>query len=111
MIGPTRRSLLRRMLLAVAVIALPFAGRADAQETRGTIVGIVRDASGGVLPGMSVVTTNEDTNIANETTTNDRGSFEFPYLLPGTYMVVVQAPGFKKFTQTGLLLSVDNRSR
>ena len=75
----------------------------------GTIFGTVKDPSGGVLTGMSVIATNEDTNVSNETVTNERGGFEIPYLLPGTYRIVVQADGFKKFTSTGLLLTVNNR--
>src|SRR5437867_1890488 len=93
----------------VALLALVSAAGAAAQETRGTIVGTVRDASGGVLPGITVVVTSEGMNLSNETVTNARGSFEFPYLLPGTYTVVVQADGFRKFTQTGLQLTVNNR--
>ena len=93
----------------VAVLALVSAAGAAAQETRGTIVGTVRDVSGGVLPGITVVVTSEGMNLSNETVTNARGSFEFPYLLPGTYTVVVQADGFRKFTQTGLQLTVNNR--
>ncbi len=104
---------LRRQMsyfMAASAIVLFFAAdSARAQETRGAILGTVRDASGGVLPGMSVVVTNEETNVSYETVTNDRGAFEIPYLLPGTYRIVVQASGFKKFTQTGLLLTVNNR--
>lgn len=81
----------------------------QAQETRGTILGTVRDGSGGVLAGMSVVVTNEETNVSSEVVTNERGAFEIPYLLPGTYRIVVQADGFKRFTQTGLVLTVNNR--
>jgi carboxypeptidase family protein/TonB-dependent receptor-like protein len=101
---------LRRLLFTLTFLAaalLPAV--ASSQETRGTIFGTVRDTSGGVLAGMMVVVTNEETNVANEARTNERGSFEIPYLLPGTYTVVVQADGFKKFAQTGLLLSVNNR--
>ena len=80
-----------------------------AQETRGTILGTVRDTSGGVLAGMTVLVTNEETNVTSEAVTNERGAYEIPYLLPGTYRLVVQADGFKKFTQTGLVLTVNNR--
>jgi hypothetical protein len=105
---------LRRLLpcsMAVSALCLILASdTASAQETRGTILGTVRDTSGGVLAGMSVVVTNEETNVSNETVTNERGAYEIPYLLPGTYRVVVQADGFRKFTQTGLFLTVNNRA-
>jgi hypothetical protein len=95
--------------LTAVVLALVPLQVASAQETRGTIFGTVKDTSGGVLAGMSVVVTNEETNVSNETVTNAGGAFEIPYVLPGTYRVVVQADGFKKFTSTGLLLTVNNR--
>src|SRR5712692_4963975 len=110
MTQPFRRTLLKVMLPAVAVSGSLLATTVSAQETRGTIFGTVCDTSGGVLPGMSVVVTNQETNVSNEATTNQRGSFELPYLLPGTYAVVVQAAGFRKFTQTGFLLSVGSRA-
>jgi hypothetical protein len=91
------------------VVGLGLDAGARAQETRGTILGTVRDTTGGVLAGMNVVVTNEDTNVSNEAVTNARGAYEIPYLLPGSYRVVVQADGFKKFTQTGLVLTVNSR--
>jgi Carboxypeptidase regulatory-like domain len=104
----SRRLLLVSVLFTLAGALVPLSA-ALAQETRGTIFGTVKDPSGGVLAGMSVIVTNEETNVSNETVTNDRGGFEIPYLLPGTYRVVVQAAGFKKFTSTGLQLTVNNR--
>jgi len=102
------RHLYPRALLVLALTLAPLSP-VLAQETRGTIFGTVKDPSGGILAGMSVIVTNEETNVSNETVTNDRGGFEIPYLLPGSYRVVVQADGFKKFTSTGLLLTVNNR--
>ena len=108
MFVPARLSQPARVFLT-AVLSLAPLGSASAQETRGTIFGTVKDTSGGVLAGMSVVVVNEDTNVSNETVTNDRGGFEILYLLPGSYRVTVQADGFKKFTSTGLQLTVNNR--
>ena len=79
MFVPARLSQPARVLLT-AVLSLASFGSASAQETRGTIFGTVKDTSGGVLAGMSVVVVNEDTNVSNETVTNERGGFEIPYL-------------------------------
>jgi Carboxypeptidase regulatory-like domain/TonB dependent receptor len=108
MILRSRRLQFGRALFVILAITLASPS-ATAQETRGTIFGTVKDPSGGVLAGMSVIVTNEETNVSNETVTNERGGFEVPYLLPGTYRVVVQADGFKKYTSTGLQLTVNNR--
>ena len=59
---------------------------AVAQETRGSIEGVVKDASGAVLPGVTV----EARSAAGATavaTTNERGMYRFPALPVGTYTV------------------------
>jgi hypothetical protein len=45
--------------LAVLAFSVLSVRNATAQETRGTIFGTVKDPSGGVLAGMSVIATNE----------------------------------------------------
>jgi hypothetical protein len=71
---------------------MPVSGAA-AQETRGSILGTVKDQSGGVLAGMVVVVTNEETNVAAEVVTNERGYFEVPYLVPVTYRLSIRLKG------------------
>jgi len=78
---------------------------ANAQETRGTILGTVRDAEG-VVPGATVTITSLDTRGAQQLLTNATGYFEAPLLQPGTYQVTVAMTGFKTLTQTGLVLAV-----
>ncbi|HXG56490.1 MAG TPA: TonB-dependent receptor [Vicinamibacterales bacterium] len=99
-----------RIAAGLSILLLAIATAAAAQETRGTIFGSVRDASGGVLQGVPIVVTNDDTNIRNEGVTNASGAFEIPYLLPGTYTVSAELGGFKKFTQTSLVLAVNTRA-
>ena len=98
-------------IAAVMAIAAFGAGGnpAIAQETRGSILGTVKDTSGGVLAGMLVTVTNEETNVSREVVTNDQGFFEVPYLVPGSYRISVHTDGFKRFTRTGLVLAVNNR--
>ena len=76
-------------LMALVCIASPLA----AQETRGSIEGIIKDASGGVLPGVAV----EVKSAAGTSTavTDASGVFRFPSLAPGTYEVVATLQGFK----------------
>ncbi|MBA3297208.1 MAG: carboxypeptidase regulatory-like domain-containing protein, partial [Acidobacteria bacterium] len=93
-----------------SILLFTFSSAAAAQETRATIFGNVRDASGGMLQGVPVVVTNDETNIRNEAVTNASGAFEIPYLLPGIYTVSAELDGFKKFTQTSLVLAVNTRA-
>lgn len=109
-------STIRRMLTragrlpAGAAILLVTMTSARAQETRATIFGTVHDASGSVLPAVPVVVTNAETNVATHAVSNASGAFEIPYLLPGMYTVSAELDGFRKFTQTGLVLAVNSRT-
>jgi hypothetical protein len=82
-------------------ISLPL----HAQETRGNILGTVKDTEG-VVPGATVTITNLDTRATQQLVTNGSGYFEAPLLQPGTYEVTVAMAGFKTLTQTGLVLAV-----
>jgi hypothetical protein len=76
-------------LLLIAALAAP----AFAQEQRGSIEGIVRDASGAVLPGATVEAQSNVGPVAS-TTTDAVGSFRFPSLAPGNYKVTANLQGF-----------------
>ena len=65
-----------------------------AQSGSGTISGIVRDSSHGVIPQVLVLVVNEDTGIALESLTNDDGVYRAAALVPGRYRVEVNLAGF-----------------
>lgn len=79
-----------RFIVAGVVLGL---GVASAQEQTASIVGVVRDASGGVLPGASVRVAYED-GLAVNAWTDDSGRYRFPALPPGTLGVTAEFPGF-----------------
>src|SRR5262245_13043768 len=68
-----------------------------AQTGRGTIQGVVRDASKAVVPGAQVVLTNTGTNVSQTGQTNDVGLYYFGALQPGPYTLNVEVTGFKKW--------------
>ena len=63
-----------------------------------SLVGTVTDASGAVLAGAQVVAVNRDTKVEYPGKTNAEGYYAIPFVIPGTYDVTVEAPGFKKVT-------------
>ena len=83
----------------------------SAQDTRGVISGTVTDPQGGVLPGASVVVANTGTGTATRLTTNARGYYEAPLLLPGEYSVTVESAGFKQSIRSGLTLALREQLR
>jgi len=101
------------MLRAVSFCVLLGLGPAlsPAQETRGSIVGIVTDAQAAVVPGAAVTVTNVGTNLSVRLTTNASGYYEALLLLPGSYAISVEAPGFKKLLRTGLTLGLGEQLR
>lgn len=88
--------------LATAFTLLGFAALASAQMTRGSLGGTVRDDTGGVLPGVSVTITNEETGIARTVVTNAEGFYRAPALEPGKYTVSVQLSGFRRLERTAV---------
>lgn len=69
-----------------------------AQTERGSIVGIVRDATGGVLPGATVTVTNTQTGAEQSFVTNSQGLYDAPFLVPGSYRVSAALNGFATAT-------------
>ena len=91
-------------LLLVGLIAI--GGRAAAQTNTGQIAGVVVDASGGVLPGTTVVATHPATGFAIERVTDAEGRFFLPALPTGMWEVVAELSGFQRATQTGITLEL-----
>ncbi|HXR97847.1 MAG TPA: carboxypeptidase-like regulatory domain-containing protein [Terriglobales bacterium] len=65
-------------------------------SSKGTIVGQVTDAQGAAVPGAVVVLTNNATNAAQPTTTNNVGRYTFTSLDPGLYTLSIKKDGFKE---------------
>ena len=80
---------------ALVVLLLILAPPASAQDFRGGIRGTIADATGGVLPGVSVTITNSETAVAQTVVTDDKGLFEVLYLNAGSYSVSAELSGFK----------------
>lgn len=79
--------------LAMCLAALLTASPLAAQEQRGTIEGVVKDSSGAVLPGATVEATGQNGAVIS-TTSDDTGTFRFPSVAPGTYVVSASLQGF-----------------
>ncbi len=96
------------MLLALCLLG-PAGWQATAQTTTGQISGSVVDSSGNVIVGAKVTLRNEGTGDARQTTSNNSGDFIFPTLVPGTYAIRVENPGFSAAQQTGVVLTANER--
>ncbi|MCL4793994.1 MAG: carboxypeptidase regulatory-like domain-containing protein [Bryobacteraceae bacterium] len=95
---------LNRIAIMYMAILVFCSITAFAQSDAGTITGIVRDASGGVIATAQVTITNESTRFERRVQTNDSGFFVAPNLPPGQYTMAVEMAGFRRFVTTGLRL-------
>src|SRR5687768_14129391 len=77
-------------LFAVLLLAMPVA----AQEQSGSIVGVVKDGSGAVIPGATVEARSSASIGVRSTTTDAQGTYRFPALPYGTYEVTASLQGF-----------------
>ena len=99
--------LIAQCLAALLLIISPLAAApAMAQTVTGEIRGTVRDSSGGVLPGVTVTATHTQTGLPRTETTSDTGSYVFPSLPIGTYIVSAELQGFRKAEKTGFELAL-----
>src|SRR5262245_43131822 len=104
---PAASRLLHALAIAVfATMVLLAPSSTSAQEARGTITGKVRDASEAVMPGAQVKIIDVARGTTVTVTTNDAGLYQAPYLLPGTYQIVVEVNGFKKYVRGGVVLRI-----
>ena len=81
---------MRKIQLALLLAGFLFAIVTPlfAQQGTAEIAGKVTDTSGAVLPGVSIVVTNEATGIFRDVTTSTEGTYFVSQLVPGRYKVV-----------------------
>ena len=95
-----------RYFAALAIPAITC-GLALGQATAtGTIVGVVTDASGAAVAGVTVSAVDKATNARRETRANSVGEYRFDLLPASTYVIHVEAPGFSAVDTQPLLLQV-----
>ncbi len=77
-----------------------------AQVTTGTVLGIVKDQSGAVLPGATITATNVDTGISRTMVTGSRGEYRLQALSLGNYEIQATMAGFQTGVRKGIELSL-----
>ena len=95
------------LLLAVSVFTMQSA---SAQAVYGSILGTVTDAQGAVVPGAKVTVTSVRKGTVETATSNESGNYSVTHLIPDTYRVHVEAPGFKAYDVASVAVSADRKS-
>ena len=100
------------MRLAQFAIALVLACTSLlAQADRGTISGVVTDASGAAIPEAKVTAIHVATNTMSATVSTSTGDFTIPSLQVGEYTVRVEKQGFKASVTTGITITPGSAQR
>src|SRR6266446_10454062 len=86
---------MKRAILWIIVSCL-CATTSFGQANNATLTGTVSDATGAVLPGVNITATNTARGVVTTSLTNEAGAYTIPSLLPGTYTVSAELPGFQK---------------
>jgi hypothetical protein len=97
-----------RLGFAAALVVL-CAPMVMAQATTGRISGILKDTSGGVLPGVTVTVTETRTGFVRTDVSDAQGTYVFVNLPLGDYTVAAELQGFKKGRKSGYVLVADGR--
>src|SRR5580658_9905988 len=83
-----------QMVGILSFLLLLLVGSAVAQVSTASINGVIRDPSGAVVSGASIVLTNVDTSVARTSTANEAGAYGFVSIPPGNYTIESTAKGF-----------------
>jgi hypothetical protein len=94
--------------LMFSVCLLLFVPGASAQTGTTSLRGTVLDRSAAAVVGATIKLTDTEHGVQRTTVTSDTGAYEFLSLHPGTYVMSVEVPGFRKFEQKNIQLLVNN---
>lgn len=102
-----RRSINKLMLVSI-LLMLSYGGTlAFGQGTSASLTGQITDATGAAVTGATVTAKNTGTNLAQTSTSNAEGVYTIAPLPPGNYTLTVEAKGFARYLQKGIVLGVD----
>src|SRR5437867_8262637 len=93
-------------LIGIVGVIVLAGGLVFGQNFSAAISGSVRDATGAVLPGVSVTAKHTDTGLTRTVITNETGDYRMPALPVGAYEVTAELSGFKQQVRRGINLVV-----
>src|SRR2546423_9203874 len=96
-----------RAALIGAFLTVAASGTLFGQGFQGGLRGAIKD-TGGVVPGVEVTLTNEQTSIKRSIVTNERGEYAFANIDPGTYSLKATIQGYKTIDRTGIRIATQS---
>ncbi len=96
-------SLLPAMAIAAMLMTTTAPG-GFAQSYQGGIRGSVTDPQGGAVEGAKVTLSDDATHGTRAAVSNSSGGYDFAAIVPSTYTIIAEKPGFKKFERKNVVL-------
>src|SRR5215475_7050311 len=100
---------MRSVTLSCVILTTFFAASLFAQRDLGTVTGSIIDPQGHAVVNARVTILESATGLSYTALSNESGEFVRPLLKPGNYTVTVEAPGFRKAEQKGVLVTAGDR--
>src|ERR1700722_11903047 len=101
------RFFINRLTLVSILMMLTYGTQAFGQGTSASLTGQIIDATGAAVIDAAVAVKNTSTSLTQTTTSNKEGVYTITPLPPGNYTLTVEAKGFKRYVQEGIVLGVD----
>src|ERR1700676_656612 len=105
---------MKKSALAAVVTCMLLCGlwmpMASGQAVYGSILGTITDPSGAAVPNAKVTVVDQRKGTSDSTTTNDSGNYSVTHLIPDTYTVQVEGPGFKRLEFKDVIVNADASS-
>ena len=95
-----------RLALCALAVMLASIGQVAAQGTGGVIAGTIKDAQGGVLPGVSLTIRNAESGVSRTIVSGGDGTYRFAGLPPGRYEIAAELSGFSRAEVKDLTLTI-----
>lgn len=101
----SRRSTI--VVFAIYIFLFGLVSHSFAQGTTSRLTGTVTDNTGAVVPGATVVLSDDARGISLTATTGNNGGYAFDLIQVGTYTVSIEKSGFKKFVSTNNVVNIN----
>ncbi len=98
--------------IVVLCLALGFgASTSFGQAVYGNLIGTITDPQGNAVAGAKITVTNISKGRAEEAVSNESGGYSVTHLIPDTYKIHIEAPGFKAYDITSVRVDADTSVR
>ena len=105
-----KRTMVALVVMGFCLVALTSQA-VYAQAVYGSILGTATDQQGAAVANAKVTVVNQNKGTTDTATTNESGNYSVTHLVPDTYIVRIEAQGFKSSEQKGVVVSADNGTR